>query len=151
MRKGELKDQIMKRISRVYNLDSGVAIRVSKGLEKLYYNEMDGLLLMIATSIEGAKTRSVWDLCQEAIKKYGTKENTYDTFPVGTRVRVITPCQDFNFFFNEPRGVVVKNEGRYLGISVKWDNPRHFESGYVEEAFNFEPQDLILEEKNEKA
>jgi len=144
MRKSELRDQIMKRISKVYNLESGVAIRVSKGLEKLSYHEMDGLLLMISTSFP--ETRSVWDLYQEAIKKYGTKDNTYETFKVGDRVKVITPCQDFNFFFNEPRGTVVKNEGRYLGISVKWDEPRHFESGYVEEAFNFEPQDLVKED-----
>ena len=88
-------------------------------------------------------SRSVWDLCQEAIKKHKTKGNTYEMFSVGDRVRVITPCQDFNFFFNGPTGTIVKNEGRYLGILVKWDNPRHFESGYIEETFNFEPQDLV--------
>ena len=144
------KEKILEILVGVYTKDSGLMELVSRGLDKMTKTELDGLLLLLEVEKPKEENRSVWDCCQEAIAKYGTKDNSYEMFPVGTRVRVITPCQDFNFFFNEPTGTIVKNGGSYLGILVKWDNPRHFESGYVEEAFNFEPQDLILEEKNEK-
>ena len=87
--------------------------------------------------------KSVWDLIQESIEKYDTRNNTYEMFSVGNRVKVVTPAQDFNFFFNEPTGVVVRNSGKYLGIIVEWDEPRHFEGGHIEKEFNFIPSDLV--------
>ena len=90
---------------------------------------------------------TVWDMIKERKKQYNTINNTYEMFPVGTRVQVITPGQDLDFFYDET-GVVVSNSGKYLGIIVKFDEPRYFESGYVQEIFNFEPSDLIVLETN---
>jgi len=89
------------------------------------------------------KSKTVWDMIKERKKQYNTANNTYEMFPVGTRVQVITPGQDLNFFYDET-GVVISNSGKYLGIIVKFDEPRYFESGYVQEIFNFEPSDLIV-------
>lgn len=77
------------------------------------------------------------------IEKYKTRDNTYAMFPVRSRVKVIVPAQDF-YFFNGETGTVIKNGGRYLSIIVQFDEPRHFEGGYIQHDFNFEPQDLIL-------
>jgi hypothetical protein len=65
----------------------------------------------------------------------------FSMFPVGRRVKVIVPCEDF-YFFNGDTGQVTKNTGGYLGIRVKFDEPRHFDDGYVQEDFNFNPKSL---------
>lgn len=87
--------------------------------------------------------KTMFDVMCETKKKYNTENNTFDMFPVGTKVRVITPCQDFHFFYGET-GVVTKNGGRYLSIIVEFDEPRHFEGGHIQYDFNFEPSDLLL-------
>ena len=88
--------------------------------------------------------KSVYQLNQERKTDY-----KYDDFPVGMPVQVMCVCQDFNFFDNET-GVVVKNTGGYLGIGIKFDKPRHFEGGYIQKDFNFNPSDLKpLKEKSE--
>lgn len=87
-------------------------------------------------------SKSVWDLHQEAIQKYGTADNTFADFPVGTKVKIITPCEDHYFFYGET-GVVIRNSGRYLGIIVEFDEPRRFEGGHVQKEFNFAPSSLI--------
>lgn len=78
---------------------------------------------------------------------------TWDDFPVGTKVKIICACQDMYFWYGET-GVVTANKGYgkgvngegfgvcYLGIRVKFDEPRHFEDGYVQTDFNFQPTDL---------
>jgi len=72
-----------------------------------------------------------------------TKTNyNYSDFPVGTHVKVVVPCQDFNFFYGET-GEVTKNTGGYLGIRVKFDEPRYFKDGSVQKSFNFKPCDLM--------
>lgn len=71
---------------------------------------------------------------------------TYEDFPVGSKVQVVCLGQDYNFFYNET-GVVIKNSGEYLGIIVKFDDPRKFSDGTVQVDFGFKPEDLIrLEE-----
>lgn len=89
------------------------------------------------------KSKSVWDLVQEAKDQYKTRKNTFDMFPIGTRVKVITPCQDFNFFWGET-GKVISNGKKYLTIQVEWDDPRHFTDGYIETGWGFNPDDLIV-------
>ena len=86
--------------------------------------------------------KSLWDIKQEIIKKYYPKKKpTYYDFKVGDRVKVITPCQDFNFFYEET-GIIIENSRSYLGIIVKLDEPRKFENGKLQEKFGFEPIDL---------
>lgn len=86
-------------------------------------------------------SKSVWEANQEEKAKWGTLENTFADFPVGTPVKVICKAQDFCFFFGET-GKVIRNNGKYLGIIVKFDEPRRYESGHVQETFNFAPSDL---------
>jgi hypothetical protein len=88
-------------------------------------------------------SKSLADVRDEAQKKYNTSGNTHDMFPIGTKVKIITPCQDFNFFYGET-GVVTKNTGDYLGIRVTFDEPRHFKDGSIQESFNFDPDDLYI-------
>ena len=68
----------------------------------------------------------------------------FKDFPEGIRVVVITPIEDFSFFHHD-HGVVTKNTHEYLGVSVKFDNPREFKDGYVQVGFNFHPYHLIPE------
>lgn len=91
--------------------------------------------------------KSVYDLDIEKKNKYKTRDNKFSDFPVGTRVQIICLGQDFYFFYDET-GTVTKNSGRYLGIEVTFDKPRHFEDGYIQKSFNFEPEDLIVIEKS---
>lgn len=102
---------------------------------------------------------SVGDLIKEQKDLYNTHNNTYDMFPVGTHVQVITIGQDGYFFEGTETGKVVRNTGEYLGIFVEFDNPRRFnalmpirddsnklqaEDDYIQREFNFEPSDLIV-------
>lgn len=84
--------------------------------------------------------KSIYELNQEA------KTNlTWEDLPVGTHVKIMCYARDFNFFFGET-GIVVNNGGQRgsLGITVKFDKPRHFEGGYVQACFNFNPDDLAV-------
>lgn len=87
--------------------------------------------------------KTVADVRRERVAKYKTGNQKYSDFSVGMAVQIIVPCQDFYFFYDET-GVVVSNSGEYLGIRVKFDKPRKFEDGHVQESFNFEPQDLLI-------
>jgi hypothetical protein len=96
-----------------------------------------------------SKQKILYDLSLERIVKYNTKNNAFADFPVGTRVQIITPSQDFYFFYDET-GVVTENKNSYLGIIVTFDKPRKFEDGYIQKSFNFNPEDLFkLEGKND--
>ena len=86
---------------------------------------------------------------EEAKDKHGTRSNKYDDFPVGTHVKVICVCQDHHFFWGET-GTVIKNTGSYLGICVKFDEPRQFTDGSVQETFGFNPDDLIIIDNKEE-
>jgi hypothetical protein len=66
---------------------------------------------------------------------------------VGMRVKVMTPAQDFYFFRGETGEVEAIRDHDYLCIIVRFDQPRHFEGGYVQETFNFMPSDLAPLEK----
>lgn len=89
--------------------------------------------------------KAVADVRKEKITKYKTGNQTFKDFPVGTRVQVIVPCQDMTFFWGET-GTVVKCNGSYLGIIVKFDRRFHRDD------FNFEPSDLrILKPKKRSA
>lgn len=88
--------------------------------------------------------KTVYDIHQEKVAEYGTGSNTFNDFAIGTEVQVITPCQDFHFFFDET-GVVIKNSCDYLGIIVEFDKPRKFENGMIQKTFNFNPEDLYVE------
>lgn len=94
-------------------------------------------------------SKSLADVRDEAQKKYNTTENTHAMFPIGTRVRIITPCEDFYFFYGET-GKVINNSGGYLGIRVEFDEPRHFEGGYIQKDFNFNPTSLAPLEWDEE-
>ncbi len=86
--------------------------------------------------------RSLWNVSKEQKKLYGTEDNTYDDFPIGSHVKIICCCQDHHFFYGET-GKVVRNSGEYLGISVEYDEPRHYKNGVIETSFNFVPSDLV--------
>lgn len=93
------------------------------------------------------KPKSLFDLIEERKEFFGTKNNTFDMFPVGTRVRVITFAQDFRFFEGDETGVVVRNTGERLGIIVKFDTPLKYDDGYRITEFGFNPDDLIVLEE----
>lgn len=93
--------------------------------------------------------KSVYDIVQEKKKLYQTEGNKYSDFPIGSKVKVITVCQDFNFFHGNETGIVTDNTGKYLGIKVKFDIVRKFDNGSIQKDFNFEPSDLVLLEKTE--
>ncbi|KKM06929.1 hypothetical protein LCGC14_1739090 [marine sediment metagenome] len=93
-------------------------------------------------------SRTISDMKKEAIEEYGTINNKFSNFPARTKVKIITPCCDFCFFYGE-EGEVIRNTGKYLGITVKFDVPREFESGDIHYAFNFNPIDLyVIRQKN---
>ena len=76
----------------------------------------------------------------ELIKE--TESNcTFKDFPIGQRAEVVVPCEDFTFFWNE-KGTIIKNTGEYLGITLKFDEVRHYEDGSTIETFNFNPKSL---------
>ena len=86
----------------------------------------------------GGPTKTVFEVNEGKRNQFKTRENTYDMFPVGSRVRVICIHQDFTFFKGTETGTVVKNNKSYLGIHVKFDHATSIEG------FSFEPKDLIL-------
>jgi hypothetical protein len=92
---------------------------------------------------------SIYEVNEKSRKENNTYKNTFADFPIGSRVKVICACQDFNFFWGET-GVVIANSGQYLGINVKFDDARHFEDGSVQESFNFAPDDLVRTDKKIK-
>ena len=83
------------------------------------------------------------------MEKYGTKNNTFEDFPIGTKVQVITPCEDFNFFYGET-GKVIRNKGSYLSIIVEFDKPRKFKDGSIQKEFNFGPTSLYILKEGEE-
>ena len=87
-------------------------------------------------------SKSVWEINEERKKAFHTKDNTFDMFPVGSKVKIICICQDFNFFDGNETGEVIKNDKEYLSIIVKFDEPRHFKDGSVQKDFGFNPEDL---------
>lgn len=68
---------------------------------------------------------------------------TFDDLPIGTRVKVVADMVDMYFFYGET-GIVEKNTGNYLGVIVRFDEPRHFTDGYIQETFNFNPKNLEI-------
>lgn len=81
-------------------------------------------------------------------EKYGTDNNTPQMFPIGTRVQIITTCQDHAFFKGTETGEVVNWRPDYLGIEVRLDEPiwvkwNGNEKHHQLTSFNFNPQDLI--------
>jgi len=93
--------------------------------------------------------KTLSEVHKDQVKKYKTQNNTFEDFPVGTKVKVVAPCVDFFFFYGET-GKVTKNTGKYLGISVKFDKPRCFEGGYIQKGFNFNPKDLHITKRKNK-
>jgi virulence-associated protein VagC len=71
---------------------------------------------------------------------------TFDDLPVGIPVKVISEIVDFNFFYGET-GVVTNNNHGYLGVTIKFDQPRRYEDGYIAKEFNFNPCNLEIIEK----
>ena len=80
----------------------------------------------------------------------GTLEQKFSDFRIGDRVKIITKCRDFYFFYEET-GKIIENSGTYLGLKVRLDKPRHFEGGFVQKTFGFNPEDLkIIKKTNAK-
>lgn len=103
----------------------------------------------IVTKEKVIMARTMADLNKDMKETYGTKDNTYEDFPVDSRVKIITACQDFSFFYGET-GKVIENKGTYLGITVKYDEPRHYQGGGVQTGFNFNPDDIVILDKRVK-
>lgn len=87
-------------------------------------------------------TRTIADVRNDRVKKYGTEYNSFDDFQVGDRVQVITPYCDCSFFPEGLPGKVTRVYSGYLGITVVFDKPREFEDGHLQLSFNFNPHDL---------
>jgi len=85
----------------------------------------------------------VWHLDQARKKLHETFENTHEMFPIGTRVVIVCIGQDHYFFSGDELGTVIDNKPEYLGIKVKFDEPRYFEDGCIQYDFNFNPSDLV--------
>src|SRR5690606_12940164 len=97
-------------------------------------------------------SKSLAELKLEFQQKYDTLKNTKNDFSIGDRVRVITPCADFHFFDCEKQNTYGNVERIYSGsdrlsISVRWEEPRHYEGGHIQKTFCFDPQDIVLIEK----
>ncbi|MFQ5834353.1 MAG: hypothetical protein ACE5HR_00310 [bacterium] len=86
--------------------------------------------------------KSLGTVLEEKIAKYNTGNNNYEDFPVGTKVRIITPYSDCCFFWEYQTGVVTKNTRRYLGIEVTFDIPMEFKDGYIKYNHGFSPEQL---------
>lgn len=87
------------------------------------------------------KQKTLFDIHNEV-----KTNHVFSDFKIGTYVEVVTPSQDFHFFYNE-KGKVIINSHKYLGIIVEFDKPREFEDGTIQTKFNFNPEDLkIIEE-----
>lgn len=74
--------------------------------------------------------------------------NTFDNLPIGTRVKIVSKWVDFYPFWEEV-GTVCENKHGYLGVIVRFDEPRQFkdwwdEDVYIQEVFNFNPEDLEI-------
>jgi hypothetical protein len=67
---------------------------------------------------------------------------TFDDYPIGQRVRLRTVCEDFTFFEGNETGKVIKNTGKYLGITVQFDKQLHYRDGSTLDSFNFNPTSL---------
>jgi len=88
--------------------------------------------------------KTLADIRKENFEKYyPDKEPTFADFKVGCRVKIITPCEDFYFFYGET-GKIIKNDNSYLGIMVKFDIPREFSDGTIQTDFNFNPNSLFI-------
>jgi hypothetical protein len=87
-------------------------------------------------------SKTVADENLERKTAYGTLNNTFKMFPVGTRVKIICVCRDMTFFKGNELGTVSKNSGDYLGIIVDFDD--------IDFSFNFAPEDLIVIREAEK-
>jgi len=122
----------------------GVCPTVDPFIEKAYEALDEAMIEMktiIALSEELGGNAFV---CREtAYDRYLPDLGNFNDFPVGTRVRVKSRLVDF-YFFNGETGEVVRNDHRYLGIIVRFDEPRIFEDGCVQEEFNFNPKDLEI-------
>jgi hypothetical protein len=89
--------------------------------------------------------KSIAQTNKEQFEAYNTQNNTLEMFPISSKVRVICYFQDMYFFDPDTQntyGTVIRHSCDM--IIVKWDYPRHYQGGYVQETFNFEPEDLIL-------
>lgn len=84
---------------------------------------------------------SLYEAQRREKKKYKTTKNTFAMFPRGTRVKIICHHCDGYFFYGE-RGTVTGNTGRYLGITVTFDEARKFEDGHIQRGHSFNPSDL---------
>lgn len=89
---------------------------------------------------------TLYEKSQELKNKFNTFDNTFDDFSIGTKVKIITPCEDFYFFYFET-GIVIENTKSYLGITVEFDKPRKFKDGYIQKTFSFNPDSLLILKK----
>ncbi len=68
-------------------------------------------------------------------------------FVVGSRVQVKRCCEDFFCFNGTETGEVIKNDGGYLGIIVKFDEPKWVQGAVGDpwemKQFNFNGRNLI--------
>lgn len=93
----------------------------------------------------GRKKKMTFKSLHEANNERLNHNAVHADFPVGTRVKVVCLHQDCYFFNPDTQntnGTVIRNSGSHIGIIVKWDISRRYES-HVQEEFNFGPKDLI--------
>lgn len=84
---------------------------------------------------------SLLEVKKATFKRNNTLGQTHLDLPVGTPVRVITPISDFHFFYGET-GYVIESKPGYLGMRVRFDEPRVFKDGTTQEEHIFDPEGL---------
>lgn len=90
------------------------------------------------------KNKSIAELRRDSEKEFGTADQRFSDFPIGTAVQVITPCSDFFFFRQTEKGRVIENHGSYSGIIVKFDEPLEIEGGTQKVRHGFKPTELRI-------
>ena len=95
------------------------------------------------------ENKSISDVLKEAQIKYETIGQTTDDFHLGQSVKVITPCEDFHFFYGET-GKVIEIRDDY--VKIKFDEAKIYkcpngENDWKMEYFNFPPEDLCCLKK----
>ena len=88
------------------------------------------------------KKKSMGDFIRYRKRYFKTNANTLKSFKTGDKVKIVGALVDF-YFFDLVTGVVIAvNDKNLYPIKVTFDEPRHYEDGWIMTEWNFRPDDL---------